>query len=119
MGYDDANKFGRRNESQIVTGTGTPGGFVSKQRRKAVAAHCRVMVAGTAAGAVLTFQNGTASIGSVVLGTSAIATKTSVDLGDAVIDSGEAMAVVITSDATIRAAVGFEFDVLPDSAFSS
>lgn len=118
MGYDDA-RFSRRSDSIYATGTGTKGGVLSKQRLKAVAAHCRVHVAGTAAGARLDFYNGTSSIGGVALGTSAIGTTTSVDLGDAVIPSLNGLSAVLSSDATLAAQVAFEYDVLPDSEFSS
>jgi hypothetical protein len=119
MGYDDANKYGRRTQSLYYTGTGTKGGAFSKQRLKAVAAHFRVHVAGTAAANVATLYNGTTSIGAVTLGTSAIGTTTSVDLGDATIDSLAGLTLVTASDATIQASCALEYDVLPDSAFAS
>ena len=118
MSYDDANSVIRREGF-----AGEAGGaatteytkFRSFQAAKLKKAHAVVTTAGTTTGHGLGVYHGTTSIGSITLGTAAAgATAASATL-DRALAACDQVSVKTLADATGKAHVIFEYEVLPDA----
>lgn len=118
MRYDHPNFIVRREDSSLTVAgaSGTHAQFMAYQKMRLVAAHVKVVVAGTSdsPGNSFTIRNGTDSIGLGALGTATAGVTTSVTVGS-VIDSLETLNALGGTDATGVAQITWEFEVLPDA----
>lgn len=117
LSYDHPNMTVRREHGFVTTaGNATVSGhFMHFQKARAVAAHVQVHTAGTTAGATLTFKLGTTSIGAVTLTTNTAGYTTSVVFDNKTAASMDYFTVTNGTDATCRAYVTYEYQVLPDA----
>ncbi len=116
--YDHPNCTVRREVSAYgaAGANGTYAQYMPYQKMRLVAAHFKVVVAGTSAGSGhgFTVRNGTTSIGAIALNTETAGVTTSVTLGDT-IDSFETLNALGGTDATGAAQITWEYEVLPDA----
>lgn len=117
--YDHPNYVIRREVSALgaaATG-GTNAQYMPYQKIRLVAAHFRVVTAGTAAGNAFTIRSGTNSLGTVVLSTATAGVTTSVPIRQN-IASLEVLNALKGAEATGVAQITWEFEVLPDAVQS-
>lgn len=122
MGYADPNSQVRReNFAGEAGGAATTeySKFRSFQRMKLKNVHAVVTVAGTAAGHKLDVFHGTTSVASISLGTSAAGATAKADGAgpglDIIVESLAQLSVKTGADATGKAHVVYEYEVLHDA----
>ena len=119
--YDHPTFIVRRQDSHLAVAgaSGTNAQLMPYQKFRLVAAHFKVVTAGTSAGSGhgYTIRNGTTSIGAIALNTETAGVTTSVAVGSD-IDSFETLNALSGTDATGVAQITWEFEVLPDALFS-
>ncbi|THF55920.1 hypothetical protein [Pseudothauera rhizosphaerae] len=118
MSYDDPNfQIRRERYAGEAGGSATTeyGKFRSFQKIRLKAVHAVVTVAGTATTHKLDILHGTTSIGAIALSTSTAGVKSSSTTLDRSVGSLEAISVKSGADATGKADVIYEYEVLPDA----
>ena len=120
MAYDDPNSQVRR-EAFFTTAAGatTDGAkFRHFQAMRLKKVHAAVLTAGTATGHGYTIKNGTTSIGTIALSTSAAGVTASSGLLDSTVAALGQVMVTSLTDATGVAQIIFEYEVTPDAVES-
>lgn len=116
--YSDANQVVRR-EANIgeVGGAATTayGKFRHFQRLKLKRVHAVVTVAGTNAAHKVDVYHGTTSIGTIALGTAVAETRVSSAILNEIVESLEEVSVKTGADATGKAHIVYEHEVLWDA----
>lgn len=121
MAYDDANSTVRREWWAGEAGGAATTEYLkyrSFQKARLKKVHAIVTTAGTATGHALDVYHGTDSIGSITLGTSTAGATASSALLDHTIDSLTQISVKTKADATGKANIIYEYEVLPDAVKS-
>lgn len=112
--YDHPNHQVRREHSitTVAGATTTSAKMRTFQALKLKAVHFTVVTAGTATAHGYTIQEGTTSIGGVVLTTNTAGYTTSLDMSDEAIAAGAAVSLLSLTDATgvVDAVLEFETD---------
>jgi hypothetical protein len=113
--YDHPNALIRREESQLAAAAAantTVAIFRRYQASRLKAIHGQVVVAGTGTTAGYRIKVGTSSVGALTFGTSAIGSVGSLVL-DTALTANQVVSAENVADATIVAALNFEYEIPP------